>query len=219
MLEVKNLSIKAGELRIKSVNINILKGECHVLLGATGNGKTVLLETISGIRKAECGQIYVDDEDVTGFPPNKRHIGYVPQDLSLFPHLSVRENIFFSWRFKKNISETYRNEMEDILKVLKIEKILDRRITNLSGGERQRVALARALANEHKILLLDEPFTALHQMMKIEMWSMIKELKRKYDLIILLVTHDLDEAYFLADSISIIHEGTILQTGTKDDLL
>ncbi len=219
MLEVKNLCVSAGAMKIDSITISIPEGGCHVLLGATGNGKTVLLETIAGIRSAESGQIIAGDRDITGLPANLRHIGYVPQNLSLFPHLSVKENIYFSWRFKKNISDAYKEEMADICGMLEIDKLLDRSIGNLSGGERQRVALARALANDHKILLLDEPFTALHQMLKIELWSMIKDLKKKYGLTILLVTHDLDECDFLADTISVIHEGRILQTGTKDTVM
>lgn len=117
------------------------------------------------------------------------------------------------------MSETFKLEMEDICAILNLNRLMDRRTGNLSGGERQRVALARALANDHKILLLDEPFTALHQMLKVELWSMLKDLKKKYDLTILLVTHDLEECFFLADDISVIYEGRILQTGPKEEVM
>ena len=219
MIEIHHLKVRAGDLMVKADHLIIPKGHCHVLLGATGNGKTVLLETIAGFRKPVSGSIRMDGHEVSDQPSNMRRIGYVPQELSLFSHLSVRENIYYSWRFKKEVSSAFKFEMDDICSILKIDRLMDRKTENLSGGERQRVALARALANDHKFLLLDEPFSALHQTLKIELWSMLKDLKNKYDLTILLVTHDLDECFFLADEISVIHEGSILQTGTKDEVM
>lgn len=217
MLEVYNLSMSAGDFSVNDITLAVPDGCCHVLLGGTGNGKTLILESIAGLRQIKSGEIMADNRKITKEFPENRFISYVPQDLALFPHLNVEENIFYSKRFKKNKCRS-DEEIREIIKCLQIEKILHRSIRNLSGGEQQRVALARAFASGNKVLLLDEPFSALHFTMKRTLWSMLLDIQKRYNLSILMVTHDLDEASFLADYVSILHNGRILQTGTKQEV-
>lgn len=217
MLRISNLSMSAGNFYVDNISLSVPDGCCHVLLGGTGNGKTLILETVAGLRPIKSGNIWADERDITNEPPENRAISYVPQDLALFPHLSVEKNILYSQRFKKNQSRT-NDEIMQIIKYLHLENILHRSIHNLSGGERQRVALARAFATSNKVLLLDEPFSALHYTMKRSLWELLSDMQKKYNLPILLVTHDLEEAYFLADYISVLFKGKLLQTGTKSDI-
>jgi ABC-type Fe3+/spermidine/putrescine transport system ATPase subunit len=189
-----------------------------VRLGGTGNGKPLILETIAGLRHMTSGKIRINDIDITKLPPEKRSISYVPQDLALFPHLNVMRNIFYSQRFKKE-RQGDGQEISDIIKSLQLEGLMNRTIHNLSGGEQQRVALARALASGNRVLLLDEPFSALHYTLKRTLWSLLSDMKKRYKMAILMVTHDLDEAFFLADHISVLYQGRILQTGTKEEII
>lgn len=217
MLQVNSLSMSAGNFSVNNISLSVPDGCCHVLLGGTGNGKTLILESIAGLRPIRGGDIVADERNITGEFPENRLISYVPQDLALFPHLDVEKNIFYSKRFKKNHG---RNDEEiwEIIERLQLENILHRSTRNLSGGEQQRVALARAFASGNKVLLLDEPFSALHFTMKRTLWSMLLDIQKRYNLSILMVTHDLEEAGILADYVSILHQGRILQTGTKEDV-
>lgn len=217
MLQINKLCISAGTFRVDNISLSVPDGYCHVLLGGTGNGKTLILETIAGLRPITSGEIWKNGNNITKESPENRFISYVPQDLALFPHLNVEKNIFYSQRFKENQSRTNK-EIWEIVECMQIENIMHRFIRNLSGGEQQRVALARAFATGNKVLLLDEPFSALHFTMKRSLWGLLSDMQKKYNLSILLVTHDLEEAFFLADYISVLHQGKILQTGTKKDI-
>jgi ABC-type Fe3+/spermidine/putrescine transport system ATPase subunit len=217
MLRINSVGMSAGDFSVKDVSISIPDGCCHVLLGGTGNGKTLILETVAGLRPIANGEIWVDERDVTKEPPENRYISYVPQDLALFPNLSVEKNIYYSKRFKNNHCRS-DEEIRELIECMQLQNILNRSIHFLSGGERQRVSLARAFASGNKVLLLDEPFSALHFTMKRTLWGLLSDMRMKYGLSILMVTHDLDEAFFLADDISILHQGRILQQGTKEDI-
>lgn len=217
MLQINNLNMSAGNFSVNNITLTVPDGCCHVLLGGTGNGKTLILESIAGLRPIKSGEIMADERIITKEFPENRFISYVPQDLALFPHLNVEKNIFYAKRFKKNQGRS-DEEIHEIIKCLQIENIMHRSIRNLSGGEQQRIALARAFASGNKVLLLDEPFSALHFTMKRTLWTMLLDIQKRYSLSILMVTHDLEEASFLADYISILHHGRILQTGTKEDV-
>lgn len=218
MLEIRELWVRGGDFKIKGVSFSVEMGNCHVLLGPTGSGKTLLLEAIAGLRPAEKGAVIVNSRDITRFLPEKRGIAYLPQDLALFPHLTVEENMAYSLRMKGlGRKERYKRIMP-LAKALKIEGLLGRKVHFLSGGEKQRVALARALASGCKVMLLDEPLASLHIAMRREIWRVIKELQNKYELTLLMVTHDLEEALFLADSLSLMSEGRILQSGNKKEV-
>lgn len=217
MLQINNLTMSAGNFLVNDITLAVPDGCCHVLLGGTGNGKTLILESVAGLRPIKSGEVIADGRNITKEFPENRFISYVPQDLALFPHLSVEKNIFYSKRFRKGQGRSDK-EIKEIIKRLQIENIMHRSIRNLSGGEQQRVALARAFASGNKVLLLDEPFSALHFTMKRTLWSMLLDIQKKYSLSVLMVTHDLEEASFLADYVSILYQGRILQTGTKEDV-
>lgn len=218
MLKINDLSITAGSFHIDSVNMSVSEGTCHMLLGPTGSGKTLILETIAGLYKPLKGSIFLYHRDVTAVNPENRGISYLPQDLSLFPNMSVRENISYGLRVKGAKKEEYGNKVADIANSLGISGLLDRTIHNLSGGEKQRTALARAIASGNKILLLDEPLTALNHSIKREIWQLLKEFQKEFGLTYVMVTHDLEEALFLGNTLSLISNGKIIQTGDKNSV-
>lgn len=215
MLDIKNLCLRAETFQVDQISFCVPSGGCHALVGSTGSGKTLVLETIAGLRKAQSGSICWLDRDITTLPPEQKKLAYVPQDLALFPHMTVRENIEYGLRMQKKLSSGTHAEIDQLAQSLGITSLLDRSIKNLSGGERQRTALARALAPGNKLLLLDEPFSALHEAMRKELWLLLKTLQQQYGITILIVTHDMEEAFFLADSVTFIARGSVVQSGDK----
>lgn len=215
MLNIKNLCLRAGSFETQQISFSVPVGGCHALVGATGSGKTLVLETISGLRRVQSGGIYWLGRDITALPPEQRKLAYVPQDLALFPHMTVQGNIEYGLRMQKNNSSDKYAEIDKLTHALGISHLLNRSTKNLSGGERQRTALARALAPGNKLLLLDEPFSALHEAMRKELWLLLKTLQQQYGITILIVTHDMEEAFFLADSVTFIARGSVIQSGDK----
>lgn len=215
MLEVSDLAFQAGDHRVRDVSFQVDAGSVHVLLGPTGTGKTLLLEAIAGLRPVDRGRIRLDGRDSTRLPPEHRGLAYVPQDLALFPHLRVRDNVLFAARIRGRVDPPATTDALDLMERLGIAGLAERWPQALSGGERQRVALARALASGHRLLLLDEPFAALNESLRGELWMLLKDLQASLGLTILMVTHDLEEAFFLADHISVLIDGAIQQTGPK----
>jgi ABC-type Fe3+/spermidine/putrescine transport system ATPase subunit len=216
MLEVVDLSIRAGSFSLSRISLEVPSSSCHVILGPTGSGKTLILESIIGLRIPERGKIILDGNDITGYPTERRGLAYVPQDLALFPHLSVRENILYSLRFRGGNPGAPDGMILELIEALAIGPVLDRAVSHLSGGERQRTALARAVASGCRTLVLDEPLSALHQSLKKELWLLVKALQQRYDLTTVMVTHDLPEAFFLGDRITIIIDGKLRQQGPKE---
>lgn len=218
MIEVVGISVSAGSFFLSDISLAVQQGSCHAILGPTGSGKTVLLESIIGLRKPCKGKILIDGNEITGCPTERRGLAYVPQDLALFPHMSVRENILYPLRMRGVKQGTENGIVRELVESLDIRYVLDRSVRNLSGGERQRTALARAVASGCKNLVLDEPLSALHQSLKKELWYLLKDIQKRYDLAILMVTHDLSEAFFLGDAVSIIIDGKLHQQGNKGDV-
>ncbi|WP_254306736.1 ATP-binding cassette domain-containing protein [Clostridium sp. 001] len=161
MLRVEHIYKKLGDFELCDISFEVLDGEYFVILGATGSGKTVVLETIAGGCDIDRGKIYINDVNINNIPPENRNIGFVYQDYLLFPHLSVRENILFGLKTKKMDKSIMDEILQKISSMLNIEHLLDRRPFTLSGGEQQRVAFARAVVTTPKILLLDEISSAL----------------------------------------------------------
>ncbi|MFN4131730.1 MAG: ABC transporter ATP-binding protein [Caldimicrobium sp.] len=219
MIEIIDLSLSIKGFTLRNISLTIETGTCHVLIGPTGCGKTTLLEAVLGLREIQKGKILLEGKDITKLPVHKRGFSYVPQDLAIFPHLTVEENLFYGIKHSNisNKEQRYR-EVLNLAERLGISYLLKRKAVNLSGGERQRIALARALAPGCKYLLLDEPLSALHEGMKRELWFLLKEMQINYDLTIFMVTHDLKEAFFLADNVSVMIDGAIIQTGKKEEV-
>ena len=212
MLKTKNISIKKGDFKLENINLNIDSGDYFVLLGKSGAGKTVLLEIIAGLLKADNGEIFLDSKNITKEKIQNRKIGIVFQDNTLFPHLSVRQNILFPLRYKKLQKKEKNFLLQKYANLMNVTHLLSRRTMKLSGGEIQRVALARTLINEPNCLLLDEPLSSLDVQLKAELRTVLKDIN-KMGVTILHVTHDYHEAIFLSNKIAILHEGKIVQKG------
>lgn len=218
MISVKNLSKQVGSFSLKNINLTIEDGESFVLLGPSGAGKTLLIESIMGLKKPDTGKVLLDNKDITKLPPEKRKISYVPQDLGLFPHLTVKQNILFGPTVQKNMTKTQtNNSLEKLIALLNLQTFINRKnISLLSGGEKQRVALARALIVKPRALFLDEPFASLDQMLKRELQIQFRSLQKALKINFVYVTHDQDEPYILGDKMGIIINGNLIQTGPTE---
>ncbi|MBN2405050.1 MAG: ABC transporter ATP-binding protein [Coriobacteriia bacterium] len=218
MIELKNVQKHLGVFHLKDINLAVEPGEYFVILGATGTGKTLILETIAGLYRPDGGSISHAGRDLQNVPPEERDIGFVYQDYALFPHLSVGENIGFGLKLRKQDTTEIRAKVEQIAGLFGIAHLLDRYPGTLSGGEQQRAAIARALMVEPRILLLDEPLSALDPRSK---ESFKRELKRVHQLLkptVIHVTHDFSVALSLADRIALMHDGSIVQVGTPTEV-
>ena len=217
MLELKNISKIYDSFVLDNISLSVEKGDYFVLLGASGAGKTLILEIIAGIIQADKGLIFLDNENITNKKIQKREIGLVFQDLAVFPHLSVKENIEYplkNYNIKKSI---IREKTNKIAEKLNIDQILNRRPSTLSGGELQRVALARTLVSNPKILLLDEPLSSIDIQLKNDLRKLLRRINNAGQTIIH-VTHDYEEAVLLANKVAVLNEGKLLQTGTAKEV-
>lgn len=218
MLEIEGLTVQAGGFRLQDISLRIGEGGCHAVLGPSGSGKSTLLNAVLGILPLSAGSLRLAGEDLTRLPVERRRLGYVPQHLALFPHLTVLDNLIYSARARRVPAAEYRPLLDRLTEITGIGGLLTRRITTLSGGERQRVALVRALLANPRLVLLDEPFTALNESLRRELWWLVKDLQRERGLTVLLVTHDLTEAYVLAEHITVLIDGRQAQTGDKREV-
>lgn len=219
MLHVKNLCVDIGDFSLDNINIDLSKGEHLVLLGASGSGKTLLLETIAGRYPLLNGEIYINGENVTLKPPEERGIGFVYQNYELFPHFNVYENIAFPLKLQKLSKDKIEEKTLDIIDNLKIGHIAHRSILELSGGEKQRVSIGRALALSPKLLFLDEPLSALDYVTKHKVKHIIKDVCKNYNVTVIHVTHDISEALFFATKIGIVKSGEIIKEFVVNDEL
>ena len=218
MLELKNIVKKYGNnVILDDILLQIKKGEIVSILGPSGSGKTTLLNLILGITDISSGKIIYDGEDITNVPLEKRGFNIVFQDYALFPNLTAYENIVYGLRNKPGIST--EQDVQDFIHLLGLEEHLNKRISQLSGGQKQRVALARTMVMKPKILLLDEPLSALDGVIKESIKSKIKEIAREFSLTTIIVTHDPEEALTLSDKVLIINDGEIAQYGTPKEII
>jgi molybdate/tungstate transport system ATP-binding protein len=197
------------------VDFCMSKGYC-VILGPTGAGKSLLLELIAGIMKPDKGRVIMDGNDITELPPEKREIGFVPQDYALFPHMNVYKNIAYGLRVRGVKDD---GNVKEIAKKLGISHLLDRKPATLSGGEKQRVALARALVIQPKLILLDEPLSAVDLRTKERLMSELRKVHDEFGIPVVHVTHSLVEAAMLADEIAIMMQGRIVEKGEAKKVL
>jgi molybdate/tungstate transport system ATP-binding protein len=217
MLRVEGLSKKLGDFEVKNVGFDVERRDYFVLLGASGVGKTVLLEAITGITLPDDGRILLAGRDITREPIQRRNIGLVFQDQALFPHMTVGQNIAYGLRSRGAGRGRSGERVAEIARDLEITPLLGRRPGTLSGGEAQRVALARALATDPACLLLDEPLSSLDVGARSGMRALLRRLNRD-GLTMVHVTHDYEEAISLATRIGIMERGTIVQTGRPDEV-
>lgn len=215
MLKISHLCARAGDFTLTDINLTLDTGKCHAILGPSGSGKSTLLRAILGMQPMLSGNIHLANQDITTLPVEQRLLGYVPQHLGLFPHLSVLDNLLYSARARRIPASQYQPLLKRLIETTDIRALLERRPATLSGGERQRVALVRALVPNPPLVLLDEPFTALNESLRRELWWLVKALQQEYHLTVLLVTHDLAEAHILAEDITILINGCQAQTGNK----
>jgi ABC-type sugar transport system ATPase subunit len=199
MIEVQNLTVRQGTFTLPKVSFRIERGQYAVLMGKSGTGKTTILEAICGLRKISNGKIWIEDVEVTNWSPADRNIGYMPQDLALFPTMSVRENLEFAIHIRGVPSQTRDQKVAFLANMLGLEPLLKRRIQGLSGGEAQRVALGRALSFDPSALLLDEPLSSLDAATRSTSQQLLKDINRQTGVAVLHVTHSQEEADALAD--------------------
>jgi len=218
MIRVENVSNNWGDFSLRDISLNIKENEYFIILGPTGAGKTLLLEIIAGLYFPKEGKVVINGNDVTFLNPEHRGLGFVYQDFALFPHLNVKKNIEYGLKLRKVPEEDREKKVSELVKLLKIKHLLLRDTTTLSGGEKQKVSLARALAINPKIILMDEPFSALDENTKSKLISDMKELHKKGGITFIHVTHSQEEAMLLADRIGIMMNGTIVQVGNPDDI-
>jgi len=218
MIEIRGLKAHLGEFRLKDIDLSIDDGSFFVLMGPTGAGKTVLLEAIAGLVPVLGGSIAIGGRDMTRLPPEKRGVGIMYQDYALFPHLTVAHNITFGLRYKRHDRRSAEKRLGQLVDDLGIGNLLLRHPETLSGGELQRVALARALMVEPRVILLDEPLSALDQIFREEIRSLLKRIHLSSRITFFMVTHDFSEALTLATKAAIMNKGAIVQTGTIRDI-
>ena len=219
MIQIENLTVKLGEFHLRGVNLDIRDGEYVVLLGPTGVGKSVLVECVVGIYRPNAGRILVDGQDITTLYPEERNIGFVPQDYALFPNMTVARNLAYGARARRLPADATEAKMRQMMELLGITHLRHRLPMNLSGGEKQRVALGRALITEPRILLLDEPLSALDENLRSELAAELVRVQRSLHGTFLHICHSFEEAAAVADRVAIMNDGTIIQTGTIDEIL
>jgi ABC-type Fe3+/spermidine/putrescine transport system ATPase subunit len=218
MIEIRNLSVKLGDFNLHDISLTVKRGEYFVLLGPTGAGKTVLLESIAGVQEIQAGEIWLGGMDVTKMEPDRRRASIVYQDHMLFPHLSVRENIIFGPKMRGEEPAQIAMAQNRVVDLLGIEHLLYRKPVTLSGGEKQKVALARAIVTDPQVLLLDEPLGALDPQTRDNVQQELIKLQDELGITVLHVTHDFEEAITMGDRIAVIGKGAIQQVGLPDEV-
>ncbi len=218
MLKLQNIKKSYdGKTILNDISLEIGEGEIVSILGPSGCGKTTLLNLILGITMPDSGKIIFHEEDITNVAMEKRGFNIVFQDYALFPNLNVYKNITYGLRNCPNVST--KEEVDELIHLLGLEEHLNKKIDQLSGGQKQRVALARTMVMKPKILLLDEPLSALDGVIKESIKDRIQTIAKQYHLTTIIVTHDPEEALTLSDRVLIVNEGSISQYGRPDEII
>jgi ABC-type sugar transport system ATPase subunit len=218
LIQVREVSLRLGEFAVHEASLEVADGEYFVLLGPTGAGKTVLLECIAGLHRPEAGDVLISGRRVNEVPPERRGLGYLPQDYALFPHLNVAQNIGFGMRLRRRPRAEVERTVGELSDLLHITHLLRRSTVNLSGGEKQRVALARALAIHPQVLLLDEPLSALDEQTREGLCLELRRVHQELGTTTVHVSHNFEETLMVADRIGVIHQGRMKQVGTAEEV-
>jgi sulfate transport system ATP-binding protein len=214
----KVTKVYGSQTVVQDISLEIEQGELFVLLGPSGSGKSTLLRLIAGLTPLDAGRIELNGRDVTALPPQKRGTGFVFQNYSLFQHMTAAQNIAFGLEIQHVPRPQRDQRVLELLALIEMADLGDRRPSQLSGGQQQRVAVARALAQNPEVLLLDEPFGALDVKIRAQLRQNLREIQQRLNVTAILVTHDQDEAFELADRIGVIDGGRLLEVGTPDQL-
>ncbi len=218
MIQARQVRQRWGSFELRA-DLRVEAGQYMVILGPSGCGKSLLLGTIAGLYAPASGAVLLGGEDMTRQPPEARGVGFVFQKSSLFPHLSVAQNMAFGLRARGAGRAERSRRVDALAQMLGVEGLLDRPVTALSGGEAQRVALARALAPRPKVLLLDEPLSLVDHNARLELQEVLRRVHRELDLTVLHVTHNRDEARALGDRCAVMLGGRVIQAGPMDEVL
>jgi len=217
MLEINNISVELGDFQLRDINLELERGDYFILLGKSGVGKTVLLEIIAGLITPDAGKIFLNNKDITHEKIQKRKVGIVFQDYSVFPHLTVNQNIEYPLKTRKLSTKERKLLVQEFAELTNITHLLTRGTQNLSGGEMQRLALARMLVTKPQCLLLDEPLASLDVQLKGDLRNLLRKINQK-GTTILHVTHDYEEAIALSNKVAVMHEGAIIQKGLAKEV-
>lgn len=218
-LEINNLNKNYGDfVAVKDIQLNIKNGEFISFLGASGSGKSTTLLSIAGFLEPTSGEILLSKQSIVDKPPHKRNIGMVFQQYSLFPHMTIFENVAFPLKMRKVSKSEIQKKVNKMLDLVELEEFSDRKPSQLSGGQQQRVALARALVFEPEIILMDEPLAALDKKLRESMQMEIRQIHEKLGITVIYVTHDQEEALKMSDRIAVFNGGSIEQVGTPTEL-
>lgn len=209
MIAVDNVTIRVGTFALQGLSFRVETGQYAVLMGKTGSGKTTLLESLCGLKPVQAGTIRLDGQDVTRLRPAERALGYVPQDLALFHTMTVREHLAFALVIRKRSRPEVKKRVGELAELLGLGALLHRKPAGLSGGESQRVALGRALAHPPRVLLLDEPLSALDDATREEMYALLRTIQKQTGVTTLHITHSLREAEALADRLLLLRDGHV----------
>ena len=201
MIELKNITIRVGQLLLENLSFRVETGQYAVVMGKTGIGKTTILESICGLRSVQSGSILINQVNVTNWSPADRHVGYSPQDLALFPTMTVRQHLEFALKVRRRPASEIAARVQELARLLDIQPLLNRNVKGLSGGEAQRVALGRALSFGPSVLLLDEPLSALDADTRQSTQELLKNLNELTGVSVLHVTHNQEEAEMLGDRV------------------
>ncbi|MFA4668240.1 tungstate ABC transporter ATP-binding protein WtpC [Pyrococcus kukulkanii] len=218
MLKVEGVSKDWKEFKLRDVTFDVKEKEHFIILGSSGAGKTVLLEIIAGIIEPDKGKIYLNGEDITDYPPEKRGLAYIPQNYALFPNMTVYDNIAFGLKIRKTPKAEIEKKVREIAEVLGIKHLLHRKPKTLSGGEQQRVAIARALVIEPELILMDEPFANLDVQTRSRLIREMKRWRKELGFTALHVTHSFEEAVSLGDRVGVMLSGRLVQVGEVSEV-
>lgn len=218
-LKIDKLSKSFGDKKVlDNLSLEINQGELLSLLGPSGCGKTTALKLIGGFLKEDCGSIKIDGEEMTNLPPESRPVSTVFQSYALFPHMTVLENVIYGLKFKGYKKKDAIKEGEKYLEIVDLAVHKNKKIGQLSGGQQQRVALIRSLIVKPKVLLLDEPLSNLDAKLRVKMREEIKSIQKKFNITMIFVTHDQEEALSISDKIAVMNGGKLEQMGTPEEI-